>query len=249
MRYFLQLSYLGTHFCGWQRQPKDRTVQETLEDNLSILLREKIALTGCGRTDTGVHARYYIAHFDAENPLPDSFLRAINGMLPTDIAVHSCTPVAPDAHARFNAFQRAYIYTISLEKNPFLQQTAWYFPMGHRLDFDRMQALADILPGEKSFYTFCKSDSGLDHYNCQLITARWEREDSLLHFHISANRFLRGMVRLIVGASINAGLGKHRVEDVAAALAAEQRLATSYSVPPEGLALTEIHYPKDIYPG
>lgn len=243
MRYFLRLSYLGTRFCGWQKQPNGMSVQESLENALSTILREPINTTGCGRTDAGVHARYYIAHFDAEKELPAGFLRGLNSLLPPDIAVQSFIPVDAGAHARYDAFERSYIYTITKRKDPFLTQTAWFYPQADRLQMEPMQAVADLLPRFRDFYTFCKTDSGLDHYECLIQSAYWEQDGQLLRFHISANRFLRGMVRLIVGAGVQAGLGKLSLSDIETALANRQALSRSWSVPPEGLALTNVQYP------
>jgi tRNA pseudouridine38-40 synthase len=245
MRYFIKLSYRGTHYCGWQRQPRDISVQETLEKVLGMITRESIELTGCGRTDTGVHARNYIAHFDAEGPLPDKLAHSLNRVLPADIAVHDIFPVHPEAHARYDAFERSYTYRITLEKNPFETETAWYFFQARQLDRAAMQEVAGLLPQYEQFFPFCKTDSGVDSWACMLKSADWEyREaDEMLLFHITANRFLRGMVRLIVGACIQAGLGKTSVAEIQKALDTQTSLPKSLSVPPEGLCLTHIKYP------
>ena len=243
MRYFLRLRYLGTNFFGWQRQPDKISVQEAIEEALSTILQEPIAITGCGRTDTGVHAQAYVAHFDTDKELPEGLLRGANTLVSSDISLDECIPVEPNAHARYHAYERSYIYTISARKDPFLQFTAWHFSQMHQLDFEKLQEYANMLPGNRSYYTFCKSNSGLEDFNCELKSAYWEKEGDILRFHITANRFLRGMVRLIVGAGINIGLGKETVDAVRTAIDNEERLDTSYSVPPEGLALTEIKYP------
>ncbi|MBK8554486.1 MAG: tRNA pseudouridine(38-40) synthase TruA [Lewinellaceae bacterium] len=246
MRYFLQLSYLGTGFSGWQRQPNALAVQEKLEDALATLLREPISVTGCGRTDTGVHARYYIAHFDAGHALPERFLEAINSMLPSGIAVQRVIPVPPDAHARFDAVERSYVYTITLVKDPFLTDTAWYYPQGKQLDLDAVHKVATLLGQYEDFAPFCKSDSGLDHFRCQSLKAHWEVRGELLEFHISANRFLRGMVRLVVGSCVYAGLGKMSVAEIKKALEEQSALPMPFSVPAQGLALTAVRYPYPI---
>ncbi len=246
MRYFLTLSYLGTRYGGWQSQPSAPSVQATLEAALTTILRQKIEVTGCGRTDAGVHARYYVAHFDAKGNLPPTFLNGLNSILPADIAAHSVQQVSPDAHARYDAFERSYEYHIVFRKDPFATGTAWFFPQNGKIDLKKMQKVADLLLHYKSFSPFCKTDSGLQNFNCELKKAFWEHrpQDFRLVFHITANRFLRGMVRLIVGASLNAGLGKIEIEDVKSALDEQKPLKKSLSVPPQGLFLTEVKYPQ-----
>jgi tRNA pseudouridine38-40 synthase len=245
MRYFLTLSYRGTRYAGWQIQPNAPTVQATLESALSTILREKIGITGCGRTDTGVHASYYVAHFDFEGMLPPAFLNGLNSLLPNDIAVHEIRPVQPEAHARFDAYERSYQYVVSLRKDPFSVETAWHYPQYQLLDFEKMQLVAALLPRYSAFFPFCKSDSGLEHYACNLKSAFWEqRPDSHQWvFHITANRFLRGMVRLIVGACVQVGRGQLQMATVQAALEDQIALKKSLSVPPQGLFLTDVKYP------
>ncbi len=245
MRYFLTLSYLGTHYSGWQVQPNAPSVQATLESALSTILRQQVELTGCGRTDAGVHARNYIAHFDASDKLPNTFLNGLNSLLPTDIAVWDVRPVAPDAHARYDAFERSYEYRIIFRKDPFFANTAWFFPQYRRLDFEKIQEVANFLPLYNAFYPFCKTHSGVDHYRCELKIARWEIDmaEHRMIFYVTANRFLRGMVRLMTGACIQAGLGKLAVADIREALDAQTALKKSLSLPPQGLCLTEAKYP------
>jgi tRNA pseudouridine38-40 synthase len=249
MRYFLTLSYLGTRYSGWQVQPNAPSVQADLEKALTTILRQNIEVTGCGRTDAGVHARYYVAHFDAEGGLPPTFLNGLNSLLPDDIAAHSVQPVASEAHARYDAFERSYEYHIALRKDPFETDTAWIFPQSGKLDLKRMQESADLLPNYAAFLPFCKTDSGTEGYGCELKSAFWEHkpDEYRLIFHITANRFLRGMVRLIVGACVNAGLGKIEVADVQSALDEQKPLKKSLSVPPQGLFLTGVRYPEPVF--
>jgi len=244
MRYFLTLSYRGTRYAGWQVQPNAPSVQAALETALSTILREKIELTGCGRTDSGVHARYYVAHFDAPAPLPPTFLNGINSLLPDDVAVHGIRVVESGAHARFDAYERSYEYHITLRKDPFLVDTAWLFPQYERLNWAEMMATAQLLPQYSAFFPFCKSDSGLEHYTCELKSAYWEQrpEEHRWIFHITANRFLRGMVRLIVGACVQVGRGQLSLSDVQRALDDQVPLKKSLSVPPQGLFLTDVRY-------
>ncbi len=245
MRYFLYLSYNGTRFSGWQAQPNAPAVQSEIETAIQTILREPISIVGCGRTDAGVHARYYVAHFDVEQPLPPSFMMGMNSLIGKDIAIHEAKLVGDAAHARFDAYERSYEYHIALRKDPFDTETAWFFSQHAQLDLDLIQQAADLLPQFEAFFPFCKTHSGVKHYACQLKTARWEYlpESHRLVFHITANRFLRGMVRLIVGACLQCGLGKMTIETLRTALEQQKALPKSLSVPPQGLFLTDVKYP------
>ena len=245
-RYFLTLAYRGTRYSGWQIQPNAVSVQATIEDVLSTILQEKVDITGCGRTDAGVHASYYVAHFDAEKALPPRFLNALNSLLPADIAIYSVQEVSPEAHARYDAFERSYEYHVTFRKDPFTTETAWFYPQFHKLDLEKMDETAALLPQFEAFFPFCKTDSGVDAYHCTLTHASWERRDDGhgLVFHVTANRFLRGMVRLIVGACIQTGMGQLPVAAVREALEKQVHLPKSLSVPPQGLFLTKVRYPE-----
>ena len=243
-RYFLSLSYRGTRYSGWQIQPNDPSVQETLETAISTILRETVGITGCGRTDAGVHARYYVAHFDTEAEVPDNLLNRLNSLLPEDIAVFDIQLMPPEAHARFDAYERSYSYHITFRKDPFLTETAWFYPQFQKLNIDKMDDIANMLPYYPAFFPFCKTNSGLEHYNCTLIRATWKRlpDEQGLMFHITANRFLRGMVRLIVGASIQTAIGQLTIPAIQEALEKQQPLPKSLSAPPQGLFLTDVKY-------
>jgi tRNA pseudouridine38-40 synthase len=243
MRYFLTLSYRGTEYSGWQRQPNGPTIQACLEEAAGTMLRSKVTIIGCGRTDAGVHARYYVAHFETDVELPQFFIAGMNHLLSADIAVHACSPVDPSAHARFDAFERGYIYTITRRKNPFLTETAWHYPQATRLNRDLLDRTAELFLRYDAFKPFCKSGSGLAHFRCQLMEARWEETGDLLLFHVRANRFLRGMVRLMVGASVQVAMGKLALDAVQAALDEQTPIRAIHSVPPQGLALTSVRYP------
>ncbi len=244
MRYFAELSYNGSRYCGWQIQPGQLSVQQALQDALSTILNEPIEVTGCGRTDTGVHARQYFLHFDCNNSFPPGFLRRINKFLPPDIAIYRFIEVAPDAHARFDATHRAYEYHIDFRKNPFGQQTRYYFPFAQQLDFDRLQEAAQALLGYQEFFPFCKSNTDVKTMHCDLRRAEWEivPKEHRMCFHIAADRFLRGMVRLIVGMCLNAALGKIELSTLHTAMQQQTRLKRSWSIPPDGLYLTDIRY-------
>jgi len=246
MRWRIDLSYLGTNYNGWQKQTGDRTVQETLEEAFSMVLRQSIQITGCGRTDTGVHARKYTAHCDVRGESEISkILYQINSVLPYDIAVHSIQIVNDDFHSRFYAIEREYKYYIHLDKNPFLQNLSYYFNLNATLNKESMIASSGILLQHDEFLPFCKTGSDAQHYKCQLTKSEWSFDEGQIVFSISANRFLRGMVRLIVGACLNIGLGKITVEELEKSLREQKPLPLQWSVPPEGLYLENVVYPVD----
>lgn len=245
-RYFLELSYKGTAFHGWQIQNNAFTVQECLESSLSTYLRQPITVMGSGRTDTGVHATMQVCHFDLkEGTLGENFLKGINSILPREISIHSVRPVKPDAHARFDAFRRSYFYRIIFQKSPFLDDLAWlYF---HPLDVEKMNQAAQVLLRHEDFECFSKVHTEVTHFRCQIISARWEQKDDQLLFHITANRFLRGMVRAIVGTLIEVGLGFRKVEEMDELILSRNRAKAGKAAPAKGLFLSQILYPKDIY--
>lgn len=244
MRYFSELAYKGTNYNGWQRQPNAPSVQQTIEEALATILNTAIEVVGCGRTDTGVHASQYFLHFDFEGKFPKEFLRRLNKLLPPDVAFRSIYEVAADAHARFDATRRSYEYHIVLDKNPFLIDTAWHFPFFEKLDMEKTQAAAALLLNYGAFQPFCKSNTDVHTMECALHRSEWifDEAERRLVFHISANRFLRGMVRLIVGMCLNVGLGKVELNEVRQALDQQVLLKKSWSVPAEGLFLTEVRY-------
>lgn len=247
MRYFIQLAYNGAKYSGWQKQPSSGSVQETLETAFSTILSTPVEIVGCGRTDAGVHARTYFAHFDFEGIFPEGLLRRMNKFLPADIVIYDIIPVTAAAHARFDAYHRAYEYHITLRKDPFRQQTAWFYPFGDRLKLEEMEQAAGLLLNYSHFYTFCKSGSDAKTMACQLYKSCWVQEGDNLIFHIAANRFLRGMVRLIVGMCLSVGSGQISIAEVCEALEKQQWLSKSVSVPPDGLFLTEVRYPANIF--
>ncbi|MCB0635444.1 MAG: tRNA pseudouridine(38-40) synthase TruA [Lewinella sp.] len=243
MRYFMELAYNGTRFHGWQRQPADASVQETLEEAFSLILRHPIELTGCGRTDTGVHASQYFAHFEFPGDFPPGFLRRINKFLGPDIAIYAIFPVEGDAHARFSANYRAYRYDLTSRKDPFRRETAFYYPWAAQLDHDQMQAAARLLLDYEDFTPFCKTGSDAKTMRCTLHRSEWLFGEHDLSYHIAANRFLRGMVRLIVGMCLSVGEGKLSLAEVRKAMDEQTLLPKSVSINPEGLFLCEVRYP------
>jgi tRNA pseudouridine38-40 synthase len=246
MRYFVELSFLGTNYHGWQRQVGQVSVQETLENAFSTILRTEIAITGCGRTDTGVHAQAYYAHFDLECATGEDFKNRINRFLPNDICIHRIIPVPDEAHARFDATRRTYQYFIKFNKDPFSLDKSYYFPFRSKADLNLLQKAALAIRKHEDFYPFCKSNSNVQHYRCELYQADWIFDDTGAIFTISANRFLRGMVRLIVGACLQIAIGKITLDELEHALQTQTLIRGSLSAPPQGLHLVKIEYPQVI---
>lgn len=252
MRKFLKLSYAGGAFHGWQSQPNATSVQQTLEEALSTILRVPTAIVGAGRTDAGVHARMMYAHFDidtdtAARVIADKkrFLTGINRLVGHDIAVQDVIDVADDAHARFDATSRTYKYFVTLEKSPFLQQCAWYCTMP--LDIDRMNQAAELLLGTDDFTSFAKLHSDAKTNICRVTHARWEPWHNDygvpgLLFTITADRFLRNMVRAVVGTLVDVGRGKMSLADFKNVIDKKDRCSAGTSMPPQALFLWEITY-------
>ena len=245
MRYFIELSYDGTPFVGWQRQSKGNSVQSCLEDALSILFRKPLNTVGAGRTDAGVHAYQLFAHVDLDEQFDQDLTLRLNKLLPKEIAVHNIFSVNQDAHARYDAVSRSYRYQITKEKNPFLQKRSYQF--AKQLDLDLMNQAAKILIFNKDFKCFSKSKTDVKTYICNIHHAYWQQNASELVFFIQANRFLRNMVRAIVGTLIEVGLGKISISDFEGILASRDRSQAGYSVPAHGLYLEKVSYPKHIF--
>ncbi len=245
MRYFIQFSYNGSAYHGWQMQPNAITVQEVLEKALSTLLGETIATMGAGRTDAGVHAQKMLAHFDTDISLDSTNLvYKLNAFLPYDVAVSQIYKVQPDAHARFHATKRSYLYRVSLKKNVFNHKAAYY--VRPNLDVIKMEEATKVLFEYKDFQCFSKTHTDVKTYYCTIMHAAWTTQADELHFNITADRFLRNMVRAIVGTIINVGLGKLNVEDMHKIIASKDRSKAGYSVPAHGLYLTEVAYPETL---
>jgi len=242
MRWKIILSYLGTNYAGWQRQPGDLTVQQVLEESFSTILRQPIEIVGCGRTDTGVHARYYVAHFDADQFDSTKTIYHVNAILPADIGIHSLDPVSPEFHARYDATERMYKYYLNFEKDPFLQTTSYYFHQAHALNRHALMESAALLAQFDQFKPFCKTGSDADHYKCVMMESSWMVSDQHAVFTIRANRFLRGMVRLIVGATLNAAIDKITVDQIRKSLEEQTPMPHAWSVPAHGLFLEKVIY-------
>lgn len=241
-RYFVQLAYNGARYSGWQRQPNAESVQQTIEEAFSLILREKIAITGCGRTDTGVHATDYFAHFDFSGDFPRGFIGRINRFLPHDILIKQLFRTPADAHARFGAQRRSYRYDLVFTKDPFRKNTVSVFPFAERVDIEKLCATATLIGEFDAFAPFCKTKSDAKTMNCEIFRSEWVLADDHWTYHVTANRFLRGMVRLIVGCCLEVGQGKMALSAVRDALERQSNLPRSWSAPAEGLFLTDIVY-------
>lgn len=242
MRYFITFSYDGTAYHGWQIQPHSVTVQEELQKALSTLMRKPMEVVGAGRTDTGVHARKMIAHFDHDEVLDCSQLvYKLNKLLPRDIAVQHVEPVADDMHARFSAKSRTYHYYVHLEKNPFLRSYSWQ--VYGNPDFELMNRAARVLMEYKDFTSFSKVNTDTKTNDCTITEARWDRvgEDQW-RFTVTANRFLRNMVRAIVGTLMEVGRGRMTIEQLRSVIEAKDRCRAGDSVPGNALFLVEVLY-------
>jgi tRNA pseudouridine38-40 synthase len=241
MRYFLELSYNGKNYAGWQRQNNAISVQEVLEVNLSKILNNKIEIVGCGRTDAGVHAKQYFAHVDIEKALPENFLYRINNMLPEDIAIQKIFNVKPDFHARFDAINRTYKYFIHFEKNPFLEDYSFLL-LNKTLDISAMNHCLSLILGEHDFSCFEKKGSDNKTSVCVLKDAFFEQNENGLVFTITANRFLRNMVRRITAAMLMLGLNQLSAEEIILAVLEKKDLQVKMAVPAKGLFLWKIEY-------
>lgn len=241
MRYFIQLAYNGSAYHGWQYQPNASSVQETLNKALSVLLNTTINIMGAGRTDTGVHASQMYAHFDSEKKLETtSLVHKLNSYLPKDIAIFDIIPVSDEAHSRFDATKRTYEYHINTTKNPFLEGLSWYYHQD--LDIPLMNEAAKLLLNHTDFQCFSKVNTDVNTFDCTIFDAVWKKEKDHLIFTISANRFLRNMVRSIVGTLVNVGLHKITLVDFENIIKSKNREKAGFSVPAHGLYLTEITY-------
>jgi len=246
MRYFITFAYDGTHFHGSQTQPNGNTVQAEMEAAFATILREPVALTFAGRTDAGVHAEKMVAHFDFTKPLPANFGSRLNNLLPPSIAVRNIQRVTDDAHARFDATARTYRYRITTRKDPFLCVNHTRVAAG--LNFEAMNNAAQALLGKQDFASFCRTHTDVKTTICDVREAKWVQEsDTEWYFVITADRFLRNMVRAVVGTLFEVGKGRMTPAQLADIIAAHDRCRAGHSAPAEGLSLVEIIYPKNTY--
>jgi tRNA pseudouridine38-40 synthase len=245
MRYFIQLAYDGSAYSGWQIQQNSNSVQETLQKALGLLLKEDVEITGSGRTDAGVHATSQIAHFDTSADfVPRDLVVKLNSFLPNDISTDKIFPVKDDAHARFSAITRSYEYHIHQKKNPFLRERSYFF--NPKLDLELMNKAADLLKNFSDFESFSKVKTEVYTFQCEILDARWEKHGDQLVFHVTANRFLRGMVRTLVGTLLEIGQGRKSLSDLQEIIESKDRRKAGRAVPANGLFLTTITYPDQI---
>jgi len=242
LRYFIEFAYKGTNYHGWQYQPNATSVQETLTKALSTILKKDIDLVGAGRTDAGVHAKQMFAHFDLEEVIDTPFyIHKLNSFLPKDIAVLNIHLVHEEAHARFDATKRTYEYHIHTKKDVFESDDSWYYPTS--LHVEKMNEACKILFNHIDFECFSKVHTDVNTFNCKIYEANWIQDNTKLIFTISADRFLRNMVRAIVGTMVNIGLEKISVEDLTEIIESKDRGKAGFSVPAHGLFLTKVEYP------
>lgn len=246
MRYFFEIGYNGSHYHGWQNQKNAIGVQQVVEDALTKLLREEIAIVGSGRTDTGVHCVQQYFHADIKKTFdPTDLVHKLNSFLPKDIAIRNIFPVKENAHARYDAIERTYQYKITRVKDPLMVGYAYYY--FRDLDLPTMQLASSLLVGEHDFECFSKVKTDVNHFICNIKQASWNQKEDLLIFTITANRFLRGMVRAIVGTLVDVGNKKITVDDFKKILISKDRKKAGMNAPPEGLYLTQVKYPKSIF--
>ena len=241
MRYFIELSYQGKNYHGWQSQPDANSIQEEINKAISVVLQEEIIVLGAGRTDTGVHAEQMFAHFDTVQELDVNYVFKFNSVLPEDIVISALEKVNAEKHARFDALSRSYQYKIWLGRNPFLLDSTWQIHY-QKLDVNAMNEAAKILLEYENFQAFSKVKTEVKTFNCDVTEAKWVQNGNELIFHISANRFLRNMVRAIVGTLVDVGKHKISKEDFRNVILSRDRANAGLSVPAKGLYLTEIRY-------
>lgn len=244
-RYFIEVAYMGTRYSGFQVQDNTITVQSEIDRAAGLLLREKVVTTGSSRTDSGVHARQNFLHFDTEQALHPQFVYKMNAILGSDIVVKGVYPVSDDAHSRFAALGRAYEYTLYTSKDPFLTDRGYFFP--YRMDLELLQAAADVIKEYTDFSTFSKRNTQVRTFNCRIDTSYWKQQEGRVVYNVSANRFLRGMVRGLVGTMLRVGRGKLTLEEFRKVIESKDCTQADFAVPPQGLCLMRVMYPEGIF--
>lgn len=245
MRFFLEFSYKGTNYCGYQEQPNSPSIQAEVEAALKLISKEEIKITGCGRTDTGVHALQYFAHFDAPRVHEKDLVYQLNAVLPDDIVIKALHEVPSTAHARFDATSRSYQYVIDTIRSPFNKDISYFCSYFDKLDIQKLQAAAELLLEYEDFTTFCKSRTDVQTKICRIERSEWYFNESTGQwiYYVTADRFLRGMIRLIVGMCLNVAKGKISILEVKQAMNEKSTLIHALSVPAQGLYLYDIKYP------
>lgn len=245
MRYFIDISYFGKNYHGWQTQENAITIQEIIDKSLSTILKADIKSLGSGRTDTGVHAMSQIAHFDFNGNIIEDFLYRINSLLPRDISINSINGVKENVSARFDAISREYIYKIHTKKSPFLNDYSYYYKRD--IDIELMNKACDIIKKFNDFQTFSKVKTDVNNYNCNVSYAAIEKENNSYFFKVTSNRFLRGMVRAIVGTLFEINENKIEIDLLEDIIIKKERKLAGPSVPAHGLYLNKVSYEEDIY--
>jgi len=243
-RYFLEIAYKGTNYSGFQVQENAVTIQSEVEKAFEILHRNPVSLTGSSRTDTGVHALQNFFHFDYENDLNPQLLYKLNALLPKDIAIKHLFKMPSEAHCRFDATSREYVYRIHRFKNPFLQTTSYFFP--YKLDLDLMHEAACMVKAQTNFYAFSKTNTQVKNFNCSIHQSQLIAESDELLYNIEANRFLRGMVRLLTASILKVGRHKLSIQQFGNLFGND--IKCGYSVPAAGLFLKRVNYPENYFP-
>ncbi len=246
-RYFAKIQYLGTAYAGWQSQPNATTIQDVIEAQLAKILRYKVAITGCGRTDAGVHATAFYFHFDLQDKIDSNLRYKLNKMLPKDLSITCFLEVGEGAHARFDATSRSYYYKVNRDKNPFTLGQSFHYPQLFSQSLEKLESVSHLLLKYDDFFPFCKTNTDVKTTKCVLTECKWAITKEELTFHITSNRFLRGMVRLIVGAHFNHVFGKLSLDEITNALVKRERLSRDLSVPAHGLFLSKVEYPSSIH--
>lgn len=244
MRYFLEVSYKGTSYSGFQLQENANTVQAEVEKAFTILQKDRVEMTGSSRTDTGVHAEQNYFHFDYAGTIHPQFLYKFNAILPPDIVAKRLKQVAPEAHSRFDALAREYKYFIYRSKEPFLQDRAYFFP--YKVDLQAMKEAAAILKEYKDFTSFSKRNTQVKTFQCNILHSEWEWEGQCLVYHVKANRFLRGMVRALTATMLQVGRGKLTLDGFRAIIEARDCTKASFAVPAHGLFLVAVDFPPEV---
>ena len=245
MRYFVDISYFGKNYHGWQTQENAITIQEILDKSLSTILKTEIKSLGSGRTDTGVHAMSQVAHFDFNGNIIENFLYRINSLLPRDISINSINGVKENISARFDAISREYIYKIHTRKSPFLNGYSYYYKRD--IDIELLNKACDIIKKFKDFQAFSKVKTDVNNYNCNVSYAAIEKENNSYFFKVTSNRFLRGMVRAIMGTLFEINENKIELEFLEEIIIKKERKLAGPSVPAHGLYLNKVLYEEDIY--
>jgi tRNA pseudouridine38-40 synthase len=244
-RYFLELAYKGNQYSGFQIQENAVSIQQEVEKALGIFFRQRLGLTGSSRTDAGVHALQNYFHFDFEGIIEKKSIYNINSILPPDIVLKSIRPVVPDANCRFDAESREYRYYIYRKKNPFLADRAWFFP--YTLSRELLDAAAVLIPACQDFTSFAKRNTQVRTFQCSIMDSGWMEEGECLVYRVKANRFLRGMVRGLVGTMVQVGRGKLTVEEFAGVLGRRDNQLADFSAPGHGLFLVQVSFPVSIF--